>query len=90
MTPQSNFKQRIGLDLGQNNRIDDGLAVGSCRYHFTSDVKRRMTAARERLEGAGFQGHYMTAFGTVDDMVKARDNFGALMDVRKLAIATHA
>ena len=27
-----------------------------------------------RVEGAGFRGHYMNAFGSLDDMLKGRDD----------------
>jgi hypothetical protein len=31
----------------------------------------------KRIEAAGFKGHYMNAFGTMDDMLAARDDLVA-------------
>ena len=32
----------------------------------------------QRLEGAGFRGHYMCAFGSLDDVLRGRDDLAAL------------
>ena len=32
----------------------------------------------KRIEGAGFTGHYMNAFGSLDDMLGARDSLVGL------------
>lgn len=32
-----------------------------------------------RIEGKGFTGHYMSAFGTLDDMLAARDDLMRLV-----------
>jgi hypothetical protein len=33
--------------------------------------------AFKRIEQAGFQGHYMKAFGTLQDMIEARDDLAS-------------
>jgi sugar phosphate isomerase/epimerase len=35
----------------------------------------------QRIEGAGFRGHYMCAFGSLDDMLRGRDDLAALAAV---------
>ena len=33
-----------------------------------------------RLENGGFKGHYMTAFGSLQDMIKGRDDLAKLAE----------
>jgi sugar phosphate isomerase/epimerase len=39
-----------------------------------------------RIEGAGFRGHYMNAFGSLDDMLAGRDDLVRLAEAAGLAI----
>ena len=40
-----------------------------------------------RVEGAGFRGHYMNAFGSLDDMLKGRDDLVRLAETAGVATA---
>ena len=39
-----------------------------------------------RIEGAGFRGHYMNAFGSLDDMLAGRDDLVRLAEAAGIAI----
>ena len=38
-----------------------------------------------RVEGKGFRGHYMNAFGSLDDMLKGRDDLVRLAETAGVA-----
>ena len=39
-----------------------------------------------RVEGAGFRGHYMNAFGSLDDMLAGRDDLVRLAEAAGIDI----
>jgi hypothetical protein len=38
-----------------------------------------------RIEGKGFNGHYMNAFGSLDDMLAGRDDLVRLASLARIA-----
>ncbi len=59
--------ERIGVDLGGRRRLEDShLKPGDGTIDF-----RRLFA---RLEDGGYRGHYMLAFGSLDDMLAGREH----------------
>ncbi len=39
-----------------------------------------------RVESAGFRGHYMNAFGSLDDMLAARDELAGIAPAASVAV----
>jgi sugar phosphate isomerase/epimerase len=62
------------MDLGRCGEVRVADSHGRYEEHLrpgegSIDFKRMFT----RIEGGGYRGHYMMAFGTLDDMLKGRD-----------------
>jgi sugar phosphate isomerase/epimerase len=69
------------LDLGLCGEVrladcrgdrEEHLRIGEGTIDFTAMFKR--------IEGAGYRGHYMNAFGSLDDMLKGRDQLARLAE----------
>ena len=71
---------RIGVDLGRRVSVEEGIAWaadnnGAYELHMqpgTGTVD--FGAMFKLLEDAGFTGHYMCDFGSLDDMLARRDD----------------
>jgi len=62
------------MDVGRCGEVRLADSHGRYEEHLrpgegSIDFKRMFT----RIEGGGYPGHYMMAFGTLDDMLKGRE-----------------
>jgi sugar phosphate isomerase/epimerase len=68
------FVDAIAFDRVEEVRLADCWRNGNEVHLKPGAGDLDFTDMFRRIEGAGFRGHYMNAFGSLDDMLKGRDD----------------
>ena len=72
------FLDVLPLDRVAEVRLADCFRNGKEEHLLPGQGDFDFPALFQALEARGYQGHYMNAFGTLDDMLAARNRFAAL------------